>query len=63
MTEVLYDPINNEIYLFNGMFEVDTKGYTVTIYVAGSKKLGIALKSDCNFLKVDAKSLVHIGWL
>lgn len=63
MNEVLYDPVNNELYLFNGIFEVDIKRHTMTIYVAGSKKLGMALKSDSNFLKVNAKSLVHIGWL
>lgn len=63
MTEVLYDPINNELYLFNGMFEVDMKRHTMTIYVMRSKKLGMALKSKDKTFKVDAKSLVHIGWL
>lgn len=63
MTEVLYDPINNELYLFNGMFEVDAKKHTMTIYVMSAKKLGMALKSKDKTFKVDAKSLVHIGWL
>ena len=63
MTEVLYDPINNELYLFNGMFEVDTKRHTMTIYVMSAKKLGMALKSKDKVLKVNTKELVHIGWL
>lgn len=63
MTEVLYDPINNELYLFNGMFKVDTKRHTMRIYVMRSKKLGMALKSKDKTFKVDAKSLVRVGWL
>lgn len=63
MIEVLYDPINNEIYLFNGKFEVDTKRLTITIYVMGYKKLGMALKSKNKTIKVNAKDVVHIGWL
>jgi len=63
MTEVLYCPINNELLLFTGMFEVDTRRHTMTIYVMRSKKLGMALKSKDKTFKVDAKSLVHIGWL
>ena len=63
MTEVLYDPINNEIYLFDGKFEVDTKRHTITIYVMSSEKLGMALKSKDKTIKVNAKALVHIGWL
>lgn len=63
MTEVLYDPINNEIYLFNGKFEVDTKRMTIIIYVTGSKKLGMALKSKDKTIKVNFKKVVHIGWL
>lgn len=63
MTEVLYDPINNELYLFNGMFEVDTKRHTMTIYVMRPKKLGITLKNKDKAFKVNAKKLIHIGWL
>jgi hypothetical protein len=63
MTEVLYDPINDKLYLFNGMFEVDTKRHEIKIYVIRSKKLGMALKSKDKTVEVDAKSLVHIGWL
>lgn len=63
MTEVLYDPTNNEIYLFNGKFEVDTEKLTMTIYVVGYKKLGMALKSKDKTFKVNVKKLIHIGWL
>jgi hypothetical protein len=63
MTEVLYDPINNELYLFNGMFEVDTKRHIMTIYVMSAKKLGMTLKSKDKTFKVNTKELVHIGWL
>ena len=53
MTEVLYDPINDELYLFNGMFEVDTKRHEIKIYVIRSTKLGMALKiKDKTVMKV-----------
>ncbi len=63
MTEILYDPINDELYLFTGIFEVDTKRHAITIYEIRSKKLGMALKSKDKTVEIDAKSLVHIGWL
>jgi hypothetical protein len=63
MTEVLYDPINDELYLFNGMFEVDTKRHEIKIYVIRSTKLGMALKIKDKTVKIEAKNLVHIGWL
>jgi hypothetical protein len=63
MTEVLYDPINDELYLFNGMFEVDTKRHEIKIYVIRSTKLGMALKIKDKTVEIEAKNLVHIGWL
>lgn len=63
MTEVVYDPINNEIYLFDGKFEVDTKKHRLIVYVTGSTKLGMALKSKDKTIKVNAEELVHLGWL
>jgi hypothetical protein len=63
MTEVLYDPINDELYLFNGMFEVDTKRHAITVYAIRSKKLNMTLKSKDKTVEIDTKSLVLIGWL
>jgi hypothetical protein len=55
MTEVLYCPTNNEILLFTGCFEIDTKKKIMTLYVYGKSKRGIRL--------IDSKNLSHIGWL
>jgi hypothetical protein len=55
MIEILYCPITNEIFLFSGLFELDEKKKVMTIYVYGRNKYKI--------IKVNAKSLTHLGWL
>lgn len=56
MTEVLYDIVNNQIYLFEGNFEIDNKSKRITIVLVSGKKL---YKTP----KVKIGQLVHIGWL
>jgi hypothetical protein len=54
MSEILYDPINNELVLFTGAFEFDVERKTMTFYLqTNSKRIKI----------VEATQLVHIGWL
>lgn len=55
MTEVLYCPVSNRIFLFSGVFELDTEKKVMTLYVYGEKRRDIEL--------LDSKNLVHIGWL
>lgn len=59
MTEVLYDPINNEIYLFDGNFEVDENSKKITICLITDG----ALKNDAKLTSVKVDQLFHIGWL
>ena len=54
MTEVLYDPINNELFFFTGAFEFDVERKTMTLYLQTKRKC---------FKIVKAAQLVHIGWL
>ena len=54
MTEVLYDPINNELFFFTGAFEFDTEKNTMTLYLQTRRK---------RIKIVDATQIVHIGWL
>ena len=53
MTEVLYCPKNNELFLF-GSFKLDTKNKTMILYLQTSRK---------RMKRVEASELVHIGWL
>lgn len=55
MAEILYCPINNEVYLFAGRFKFDHD----------NGQLVISLESDDpkKARSVDSRSLVHIGWL
>ena len=54
MTEVLYCPINNEIFLFTGCYELDVQTKTMLLYLqTNRKRIKIA----------EASQLVHIGWL
>jgi len=55
MIEILYCPINNELLLFTGAFEIDIQKNTMVIYVYGGKRRDIRL--------LDSSKLVHIGWL
>lgn len=54
MTEVLYDPINNEFYLFTGTFELDKQNKTMILYLQTRRR---------NIKIVEANQLFHIGWL
>lgn len=54
MTEVLYCPVSNEFLLFYGLFEIDTDKNLMTLYVHGNRN---------KFKRIDAKQLIHIGWL
>ena len=54
MTEILYDPINNELFLFTGAFEVDVEKKTMTLYLQTRRK---------RIKIVEATQLAHIGWL
>lgn len=56
MTEVLYDLINNEIYLFEGNFEIDKDSKKITIVLLKDKRLRKRLN-----VKLD--QIIHIGWL
>ena len=54
MTEVLYCPINNELLIFTGCYEVDLKKNIITLYLQTGRK---------RIKKVSGDVLVHIGWL
>jgi hypothetical protein len=54
MTEVLYCPINNELLLSTGCFELDAQTKTMVIYLETRRK---------RIKIVEATQLVHIGWL
>jgi hypothetical protein len=54
MTEVLYCPKNNELFIFTGCYELDTKSKTVILYLQARRKRMVIAK---------ASELVHIGWL
>jgi hypothetical protein len=54
MIEILYCPVNNELLLFTGRFEVDLLNDTITIYLQNNRKC---------VKKVTGDRLVHIGWL
>lgn len=54
MTEILYCPINNELLLFTGVFEIDTKKNTMTLYLQTKRK---------RIKMIEANQLVYIGWL
>ena len=54
MTEVLYCPINNELLLFTGRYEIDLVKDTITIYLQTNRK---------RVKKVSGDQIVHIGWL
>lgn len=54
MTEVLYCPVNNELLLFTGCYEIDIQTNTMLLYLHATR----------NSIKVvEATQLVHIGWL
>lgn len=54
MIEVLYCPVNNEMFLFTGAFEIDTKKHTMILYLQTTRK---------RIKMIEANQLVHIGWL
>jgi hypothetical protein len=54
MTEILYCPKNNELLLFTGACELDTKKKTMVLYLQTRRK---------RMVNVAASELVHIGWL
>jgi hypothetical protein len=54
MTEILYCPKNNELLLFTGAYELDSKSKTMILYIQTSRK---------RMKKIEASELVHIGWL
>jgi hypothetical protein len=54
MTEILYCPKNNELLLFTGAFELDTKSKTMILYLQTRRK---------RMKAVAVSELVHIGWL
>lgn len=54
MTEVLYCPINNELLLFTGSYELDIEKKKMILYLQTNRK---------RIKIVEAGQLVHIGWL
>lgn len=54
MTEVLYCPINNELFLFTGCYELDVQKKIMLLYLQTTRK---------HIKIVEADQLVHIGWL
>ena len=54
MSEILCCPINNELLLFTGAFELDVKTKTMTLYLQTRRK---------RIKIVETTQLVHIGWL
>lgn len=54
MTEVLYCPINNQLFLFTGAFEVDAENKILKVYLQTQGK---------RIKVVEAINLIHIGWL
>lgn len=54
MSEVLYCPVNNELLLFTGRYEIDVQTKTMVLCLqTRSKRIKI----------VEATQLIHIGWL
>jgi hypothetical protein len=54
MTEILYCPINNELFLFTGCYEINIQTNTMLLYLQTTRK---------RVRIVDATQLVHVGWL
>jgi hypothetical protein len=54
MIEVVYCPVNNEIFIFTGCFDLDVQTKTIRAYLQ-TKRKGIKI--------AEASQLVHIGWL
>jgi len=54
MTEVLYCPKNNELFIFTGCYEFDMQNNTMILYLQARRK---------RMVTVEASKLVHIGWL
>ena len=54
MTEVLYCPVNNELFLYTGCYEINIQTNTMTLYLQTTHK---------RVKIVDANQLKHIGWL
>lgn len=54
MTEVLYCPLNNELLLFTGCYEIDVQTKSMILYLQTRNR---------RMKAVEASQLVHIGWL
>jgi len=54
MTEILYCPINNQLFLFTGCYELDIQTKTMLLYLQTNRKRRKV---------VEATQLIHIGWL
>ncbi len=54
MSEVLYCPINNELLLFTGCYELDVQTEKMILYLQTRRK---------RIKIVEATQLTHIGWL
>jgi len=55
-TEILYCPISNELFLFSGVYKLDTKKMEMTLYLYCSR-------NKVKKRKQKVISLKHIGWL
>ena len=54
MTEILYSPKHNELFLFTGAYEIDDIKKTMILYLVGNKK---------KLAHLESKDLIHVGWL
>lgn len=54
MIEVLYCPINNELLVFTGCYELNVQTTTMLLYLQTNRK---------HIKIVEASQLVHVGWL
>lgn len=54
MIEVLYSPEHNELYVFTGCYEYNAETNTMILYLMTNRKKCVTIQ---------AKDLVHVGWL
>jgi len=54
MIEILYSPKHDELFLFTGAYEIDDRDKVMTLYL---------IKRKNSFVTVDAKDLIHVGYL
>ena len=60
MTEILYSPKHNELFLFTGQYEFNPNDQTMTLYLITKRRKSVL---PSTLVKIEAKDLIHVGWL